>query len=205
MENKSKGKSHWDFIYSTKTTEQLSWTQSVPTTSLAFIQSFQLTNEASIIDVGGGESTLVDHLLRLGYTKITVLDISSAAIERAKLRLGKLADKVNWVVSDILDYAPDTKFDIWHDRATFHFLTELDQIHKYIEITGKGVKKYLTLGTFSIDGPTKCSGLPVKQYDERQLNETLDSVFTKIKCITEDHITPFATRQNFLFCSFRRK
>lgn len=201
----TKPKSHWENIYSTKNPDQVSWTQSVPYISLEFINSLNLPTSASIIDVGGGESTLVDNLLSAGYENITVLDISYTALNKAKLRLGQKANKVNWVTSDILEYKPAGKFDLWHDRATFHFLIEPNQVNKYLEIVNHAVLRYLILGTFSTDGPTKCSGLPVKQYDEQRLTEILNSDFNKIKCITEDHITPFNTKQNFLFCSFNRK
>uniref|UniRef100_F4CBJ5 Methyltransferase type 12 n=1 Tax=Sphingobacterium sp. (strain 21) TaxID=743722 RepID=F4CBJ5_SPHS2 len=198
-------KQHWETIYETKSPEQVSWTQEVPKTSLDFIHSFGLDKTARIIDIGGGDSKLVDHLLNNGYENITVLDISAKALDRAKARLGNKAEKVNWVISDITEFEPETAFDIWHDRATFHFLTTKEQVAKYLDIARQSVNGYMTIGTFSANGPTKCSGLDIQQYDEQTLTAELENGFDKLKCITEDHTTPFNTKQNFLFCSFKRQ
>lgn len=201
---KNETKKHWEKVYETKEPNEVSWTQGIPQTSLNFIRSFKLPKSAKIIDVGGGDSKLVDYLLNEGYENLTVLDISAAALEKAKTRLGDKAKKVNWVVSDVTDYEPETYFDVWHDRATFHFLTTTEEISAYINLARKAVKGFMTIGTFSENGPQKCSGLNIKQYSELELQEQLDGGFEKIKCITEDHQTPFGTTQNFLFCSFRR-
>jgi SAM-dependent methyltransferase len=198
-------KKHWETVYETKNPDQVSWTQKTPKTSLEFIHSFGLKKTAKIIDIGGGDSKLVDYLLDEGFVNITVLDISAKSIERAKYRLGEKANKVNWIVSDITEFEPNMMFDIWHDRATFHFLTETDQIKKYLKIARNSVSGFLTIGTFSNNGPEKCSGLEIKQYNEEQLTSELKNGFDKIKCITEDHLTPFETMQNFLFCSFKRQ
>jgi len=198
-------KEHWESIYETKDTSQVSWTQEVPKTSLDFIRSFGLRKDAKIIDIGGGDSKLVDYLLEEGYENITILDISAKALDLAKKRLGKKAEKINWLVSDIIDFEPNTTYDVWHDRATFHFLTSKEQIAKYAEIARKSVKGYLTIGTFSEKGPKKCSGLDIKQYREETLEAELKNGFKKIKCVEEDHKTPFDTIQNFLFCSFKNK
>jgi len=198
-------KQHWETVYETKSPEQVSWTQEVPKTSLDFIHSFGADKKARIIDIGGGDSKLVDYLLDNGYENITVLDISAKALDRAKDRLGDKAAKVNWVVSDVTEFAPDTAFDIWHDRATFHFLTTKEQVVKYLDIARQSVNGYMTIGTFSTNGPTKCSGLDIQQYDEQTLTAELENGFDKLKCITEDHTTPFNTTQNFLFCSFKRQ
>lgn len=197
-------KQHWENIYQTRQPEQLSWTQDIPKTSLDFIHSFQLPKDAGIIDIGGGESKLVDYLIDEGYENITVLDISQKALDRVKERLGEKADKINWVVSDITAFAPEKKYAVWHDRATFHFLTTPEQIEKYLSIAEKAVTGFMTIGTFSENGPEKCSGLPIRQYNETQLQTQLQHGFDKIRCITEDHITPFQTKQNFLFCSFKK-
>lgn len=196
---------HWDTIYATKDANQVSWTQEKPKTSLDFIHSFGLTRTAKIIDIGGGDSKLVDYLLAEGFENITVLDISAQALEKSKKRLGNKAQKIKWVVSDIMEFQPDTTFDIWHDRATFHFLTTGDQVEKYLDIARKSVSGFLTIATFSDYGPEKCSGLQIQQYNEEKLAAELQKGFDKIKCITENHITPFDTIQNFLFCSFRRQ
>lgn len=195
---------YWDKIYSTKQPNQVSWTQEVPKTSLDFIHSFNLTKAAKIIDIGGGDSKLADFLLSEGFENITVLDISAKALEKAKQRLGDKAHKINWVVSDITEFEPDKTFDVWHDRATFHFLTTSDQVAKYMDTARKSVNGFLTIGTFSDNGPEKCSGLSIKQYSEETLTTELQNGFDKLRCITEDHITPFDTTQNFLFCSFKR-
>ena len=196
---------HWDHIYAHKQPNEVSWTQQIPQTSLDFIHSFDVPKSARIIDVGGGESKLVDFLLDEGYENITVLDISHNALSKARKRLGNKAEKVNWIVSDVTEFKPTTHYDIWHDRATFHFLTSQEQISKYLNIARNHVKGYMTIGTFSTKGPTKCSGLEIKQYDEQSLTTELENGFEKLKCITEDHTTPFHTIQNFLFCSFKRK
>jgi len=201
---KNEKKNHWEKVYETKQPNEVSWTQGIPQTSLDFIHSFKLPKSAKIIDVGGGDSRLVDFLIDEGFENITVLDISDKALERAKKRLGKKAKNVNWVVSDVTDYEPETYFDVWHDRATFHFLTTTEEISAYINLARKAVKGFMTIGTFSENGPQKCSGLNIKQYSELELQEQLDGGFEKIKCITEDHQTPFGTTQNFLFCSFKR-
>ncbi len=197
-------KQHWEKVYETNNPDQVSWTQEVPKTSLDFIHSFGLPKTARIIDIGGGDSKLADYLLEEGFENITVLDISAKALDKAKQRLGDKAQKIDWVVSDITTYKPTTHFDVWHDRATFHFLTTKDQVAKYIDTARKAVDGYLTIGTFSHNGPGKCSGLNVKQYNEETLTKELKKGFDKIRCITEDHTTPFDTRQNFLFCSFKR-
>ncbi|ARN78960.1 MULTISPECIES: class I SAM-dependent methyltransferase [Flavobacteriaceae] len=198
-------KKHWETVYETKNPDQVSWTQEIPKTSLEFIRSFKLNKDARIIDIGGGDSKLVDYLLEEEYKNITVLDISEKAIAKAKKRLGEKASKVNWIVSDIIEFEPDTSFDVWHDRATFHFLTTDDQIKKYIKIASKFVRGYLIIGTFSQNGPKKCSGLEIKQYNEEELTSELKKGFDKIRCVTEGHTTPFNTIQNFLFCSFKRQ
>jgi 2-polyprenyl-3-methyl-5-hydroxy-6-metoxy-1,4-benzoquinol methylase len=198
-------KKHWEKVYETKNPDQVSWTQESPKTSLDFIHSFGLQKTAKIIDIGGGDSKLVDYLLDEGFENITVLDISAKSLEKAKTRLGEKADKVNWIVSDITEFEPNMTFDVWHDRATFHFLTTTEQISKYINTAKKSVNGYMTIGTFSKNGPEKCSGLEIKQYNEDELTLELKNGFDKIKCITEDHVTPFDTTQNFLFCSFKRQ
>lgn len=199
-------KDHWESIYRTKQEQEVSWTQDVPGTSLDFIHGFQLPKTASIIDIGGGDSRLVDHLLEEGFSDITVLDISGEALEKTRKRLGDRADKIKWVEQDITAFEPASPFDCWHDRAAFHFLTTRDQINKYISITRKGIREagFAVIGTFSTNGPEKCSGLPIRQYNEQDLTMELSKGFMKIKCITEDHITPFQTKQNFLFCSFKK-
>ncbi len=202
---KKNTKAYWETIYQTKSANEVSWSQNMPQTSLNFINSFNLEKTARIIDIGGGDSKLVDYLLDEGFEDITVLDISKTAILRAKNRLGIKGANVKWIVSDITKFQPSAEYDIWHDRATFHFLTETEQITQYLTIAYKAVISHLVIGTFSENGPNNCSGLPIKQYSELQLKSQLSEGFRKIKCIREDHVTPFNTKQNFLFCSFKRK
>jgi 2-polyprenyl-3-methyl-5-hydroxy-6-metoxy-1,4-benzoquinol methylase len=197
-------KKHWETVYETKSPNEVSWTQEIPKTSLDFIKSLGLSKTAKIIDIGGGDSKLVDFLIEEGFENVSVLDISKKALDKAKLRLGEKAQKVNWIVSDITHFEPNTTYDVWHDRATFHFLTTPEQISKYIETAQKSITGYLIIGTFSENGPKKCSGLDIKQYNETTLTNELKTGFEKISCVTEDHKTPFGTSQNFLFCSFKK-
>jgi SAM-dependent methyltransferase len=202
MEHTSKN--HWDNVYETKNPNQVSWTQAVPKTSLDFIHSFGVDKSAKIIDIGGGDSTLVDYLLEEGFENITVLDISKNALAKAKKRLGEKGKYIQWIVSDVTQFKPETTYDVWHDRATFHFLTTAEDVATYMDTARKAVTGYLTIGTFSEDGPDKCSGLAIKKYSEEKLSSELKNGFNKIRCITENHITPFDTAQQFLFCSFKR-
>jgi SAM-dependent methyltransferase len=197
-------KNHWEAIYETKNQDQVSWTQEIPKISLGFIHSFGLTKSSRIIDIGGGDSKLVDYLLEEGFENLTVLDISAKALEKARQRLGGKAEKVNWIVSDITDFIPNEKYDLWHDRATFHFLTTAEQIAKYLDTARNAVRGYLIMGTFSDKGPSKCSGLDIRQYNEEALTTAFQNGFEKLRCETEDHTTPDNIKQNFLFCSFRR-
>jgi SAM-dependent methyltransferase len=196
---------HWEKVYETNNPQQVSWTEEVPKTSLDFIHSFSLEKTAKIIDIGGGDSKLAGYLLDEGFENITVLDISANALDKAKKRLGDKAKKIHWVVSDITAFEPSSTYDVWHDRATFHFLTTKEQVEKYMDTARNAVSGFLTIGTFSNNGPDKCSGLKIKQYSEQKLTAELKKGFDKLRCITEDHITPFDTVQNFLFCSFKRK
>lgn len=198
-------KKHWEIVYETKMPTEVSWTQEIPQTSLDYIDSFNLPKNASIIDVGGGDSNLVDFLLEKGYTNITVLDISSAALERAKLRLKEKASLVKWVVSDIMEFNPTEKYDVWHDRATFHFLTSEEEIKRYQTLVNNSGNKYLVLSTFSPTGPIKCSGLEIKQYNETMLIELFRSHFNKLDCLCQKHQTPFSTTQDFVFCAFIKR
>jgi ubiquinone/menaquinone biosynthesis C-methylase UbiE len=200
-------KSHWDNIYNSKSENELSWFQEYPKMSMSFIESLDLSKTANIIDIGGGESHFADALLEQHYQNIWVLDISTKAIDKAKKRLGKKASSINWIIGDITAFDIDLKFDLWHDRAAFHFLTEENQIEQYIaqannKTTSNG---YLVLGTFSEQGPQKCSGLRVKQYSESSLSVLFEEGFERISCMQEDHITPGNMSQNFLFCSFKKR
>jgi len=199
-------KKHWENIYQTKQPDEVSWFQPTPTTSLDFIKYFDIPETAKIIDIGGGDSMLVDHLLDLGYDDITVLDISMAALDRAKIRLGERAKKIKWIVQDAATFVPKEKYDFWHDRAAFHFLTDEQEIGSYINAAKNGISNggILVIGAFSEQGAKKCSGIDIKQYSEESMSVRLKEYFEKVRCITVDHTTPFNTVQNFIFCSFRR-
>lgn len=205
MENFDR-KKHWETIYQTTELKDVSWFQPSPETSLNFFNENNVPLTAKIIDIGGGDSFLVDYLLDLGYQDITVLDISKNALERAKLRLGIRANSVKWIVADAANFNPSELYDFWHDRAAFHFLTNEQEITTYLETVQKSIKPngILVVGTFSEQGPNKCSGIDIKQYSEVSMTERLKAYFEKIKCITVDHKTPFDTIQNFVFCSFRK-
>ncbi len=205
MENFDR-KKHWENIYQTKELKDVSWFQPTPETSLDFFKQFNVPTTAKVIDIGGGDSFLVDHLLDLGYQDISVLDISAAAIDRAKQRLGDKSNNVKWIVADAATFKPTEKYDFWHDRAAFHFLTDEQEIANYLQIAQESINPtgVLVIGTFSELGPKKCSGIEIKQYSETTMTDQLKKFFEKIKCITVDHLTPFDTIQNFVFCSFRK-
>lgn len=200
-------KAHWENVFSTKTEKEVSWYQEYPKTSVDFIMALPLPLDAKIIDIGGGDSYLMDALLDLGYTNLTLLDISAKAIERIKHRLGDKGLKVTFIVSDILDFEPSETYDFWHDRACFHFLTEANQIENYVKIVERSLAREgkLLVGTFSESGPKKCSSLDIKQYNEESLRLLFEKDFKLDGCFKEAHQTPFDTTQDFLFCGFKRK
>jgi SAM-dependent methyltransferase len=199
-------KQHWEFIYKSKKFEATSWYQQKPTTSLQFLKEYKIARTAAIIDIGGGDSFFADNLLELGYQNITVLDISETALNKAKARLGEKAANVKWIVADAANFKPKEQYDFWHDRAAFHFLTLETEIENYIKTVKHGIAAsgILVIGTFSEEGPKKCSGIEIKQYSEVTMSERLKKYFNKIKCIKVDHLTPFNTSQNFIFCSFKK-
>ena len=199
-------KNHWEQIYQSKKPDEVSWYQPMPVTSLSFFDQYNVPKEAKIIDIGGGDSYLVDHLLNRGYKDITVLDISESSLERAKSRLGDRSGLVKWIVEDAATFEPTERYDFWHDRAAFHFLTKEDEIQNYINTVQQSINPsgILVLGTFSEQGPKKCSGIEIKQYSETSMTDRLKGSFEKIKCITVEHKTPFDTIQQFIFCSFRK-
>ena len=199
-------KNYWESIYDHKKLTEVGWYQANPTLSLKFINKANLPKEAKIIDIGAGDGLLIDNLIELGFTNLTVLDISAKAIERAKLRLGKKAEMVTWICADITDFEPEEKYDLWHDRACFHFLTEKKEIESYRRIvsTGLNVNGVFALGTFSKTGPSKCSGLEIQQYDENALKLLFSDQFDTIECLESVHHTPSMSTQNYVFCSFKR-
>ena len=173
---------HWENIYNTKKLEDVSWYQPIPHTSLDFIKVFNISKTAKIIDIGGGDSFLVDYLLEMGYQDITILDISATALERAKTRLGDKAQQVKWIVADASTFMPTEMYDFWHDRAAFHFLTEETAIEQYLQTVQKNLQPtgVFVIGTFSETGPKKCSGIEIKQYSEASMIKRFEPFFDKI-------------------------
>lgn len=200
-------KAHWENVFATKKETEVSWFQQKPETSIRFFVDNTIPKDAKIIDIGGGDSYLIDSLLDLGYTNLFLLDISANAIERIKNRLGDKALNVTFIVSDVLDFQLETTFDVWHDRASFHFLTTGKEIETYKNLVSNSISTtgYLFLGTFSENGPLKCSGLEITQYSESKFESIFGTNFEKLNCFTENHQTPFDTTQNFIFCTFKKK
>lgn len=199
-------KDHWENVYQTKATDAVSWYQQHPERSLRLIQETGVPLEASIIDIGGGASKLVDDLLDAGYSNLTVLDISAAGLAAVQRRLGERASSVKWIESDVAEVRfPKQVFDIWHDRAVFHFLTDEFDRKNYIELMLHAVKPggHVIIATFAEDGPEKCSGLPVVRYSAEALSAELGERFRLIKHEKEEHHTPFGTVQRFRYCLFQ--
>lgn len=199
-------KEYWEGVYRTKAPEAVSWYRPHLETSLVLIQRAAGEESASIIDVGGGESTLVDDLLARGYCKVTVLDISPTAIEVARKRLGPAAEQVHWLLADITEVQLEPNaYDVWHDRAVFHFLTAMSQRVAYIRQVARAVKPggHVIVGTFGPQGPQKCSGLDVMRYDAESLHEEFGVRFRLVGSSEELHHTPFGTTQQFLYCYCR--
>lgn len=198
---------HWENVYSAKSENEMSWFQEVPAKSLELITEMKLAPNDSIIDIGGGDSRLVDHLLEKGFQRISVLDISSAALDRAKARLGEKSNLVRFIVSDITKFHPVEKYKLWHDRATFHFLTDIHEIETYLEIANCAIAPggFLVVSTFSKTGPEKCSGLPISQYSDVDLKALFGTYFSNIRCFEDTHSTPWGSDQNFVYCGFKKK
>jgi 2-polyprenyl-3-methyl-5-hydroxy-6-metoxy-1,4-benzoquinol methylase len=196
-------KTHWEKVYATKAPEAVSWYRPHLETSLALIERAAAGYSASIIDVGGGESTLVDDLLAKGYENITVLDVSKTAIDVTKKRLGLAAEQIHWLVADITEAQLEAgAYDVWHDRAVFHFLTTSEHRAAYVRQVARAVKPggHVIVSTFGPEGPTKCSGLDVIRYDANSLHDQFGVRFRLVQSSKELHRTPFGTTQQFLFC-----
>tara|TARA_B110001454_G_scaffold99631_1_gene94134 strand:+ start:206 stop:820 length:615 start_codon:yes stop_codon:yes gene_type:complete len=199
-------KDHWEKIYSTKEIDGVSWYQETPTTSLNIIDSLKLNLNTSIIDIGAGKSFLADNLLDLGYNDITILDISRNALNEVARRAGKKNHKIKCIESNVIDLSSGQKYDVWHDRAVFHFITDNQEREKYLDLLNSSLNKdgCLIIGTFSEDGPLKCSGLEVQRYSVKDLRELLKPNFKFIDGFKEIHDTPFNTSQSFTFCTFKK-
>lgn len=205
---KTERKQHWEKVYDTKQLHEVSWFQATPTTSLALIEGLELPQDAAIIDVGGGDSFLVDNLLEHGFENISIVDISKLALERAEKRLGaELAAKITWLEGDIASFTPPAMYDCWHDRATFHFLVEAADIAHYVKTVTAHINSggYLIVATFAEDGPLKCSGLNIQQYSEEGLVARFSEGFELLKSMEVTHVTPFETEQRFIFVVMQRK
>jgi len=200
-------KEHWETVYQTKSTTEVSWFQEKPAKSLELIRDTGVGHDAVIIDVGGGASTLADHLLSEGYRHITVLDISAKALESARQRLGERARDIQWVEGDITQVdLPPASCDIWHDRAVFHFLTEPEDRKRYRMVMERSLKPggHVLLSTFASDGPVRCSGLEVVRYSVEGLRQELGDRYRLLKSLEETHKTPFETEQKFIYGHFQR-
>ena len=199
-------RNHWEAVYQTKAPESVSWYAPHLDTSLKLIQRATANKNAAIIDVGGGEATLVDDLIADGYTRLSVLDISQTAIDVARKRLGAAGDSVAWYCSDITAATlPESYFDVWHDRAVFHFLTREEDRLGYVRQVMRSVKHggHVIVSTFGPEGPEKCSGLEVVRYDANGLHDEFGRSFELIESSTEQHRTPFGTTQQFIYCFCR--
>jgi SAM-dependent methyltransferase len=197
---------HWDQVYQTKSETEVSWFEQEPATSLELIRSV-LPPEGSVIDIGGGASRLVDHLLSEPASSITVLDVSAVALKKVQERLGTRAERVRWIVGDVTQLEHLPTCDVWHDRAVFHFLTSLDDRRRYIELADQTIAAdgYLILGVFAPDGPEKCSGLEVRRYDAASLASELGPSFRLIHNQTVQHTTPAGKPQSFCFAVFQHR
>ena len=201
-------KVHWETIYRTKRPSEMSWYQPYPTRSIELLLRAGAGPESSILDIGGGDSTFVDALLDREFRNITVLDISSGAIERARARLGARASEVTWIEGDvrIVDLAAQA-YDVWHDRAVFHFLTQPDDRTRYIAQAAGALRHggTLIIATFALEGPPQCSGLPVTRYDARGLATELGDEFALQESLTDVHRTPAGVEQAFTYARFQRR
>lgn len=201
-------KEHWEHVYTTKPEHSVSWFQEHARQSVQLIGSTGVTTAARIIDVGGGASTLIDDLLAEGYQHITVLDLSEAALAASRARLGERASGVSWLVGDITQLElPRHAFDVWHDRAVFHFLTTPEERGAYVNAVLRSVKPggHVIVATFADDGPEKCSGLPVMRYSADKLHAEFGAPFTLLQQEREEHHTPFGTVQKFIYCLCRKE
>ena len=200
-------RAHWETVYATKAENEVSWFQDNPSPSLEAIALTGATPASAIIDIGGGASRLVDHLLALGFVDVTVLDLSAAALDTAKARLGTPAAKARWLLADVTTWEPTASYDVWHDRAAFHFLTGENDRAAYAVRLDRALKPggHAIIATFAPDGPERCSGLPVMRYDAESLGRALGREFRLLQTRRHEHATPWGSRQVFQFSVFRRE
>jgi len=200
-------KAQWEEVYRQKGIDGVSWFQVEPQPSLAALDRFEVRTTDAIIDVGGGASSLVDRLFDRGWHDITVLDLAQSALDAAKSRLGDRSDGITWIQADITQWSPRRSFNVWHDRAVFHFLTEQPDREAYKAALAKGLVPggLLIMATFAPDGPQKCSGLPVVRYDAKDLLSELGDGFELLDDWREEHVTPWGDKQPFVWCAFRKR
>jgi len=198
---------HWQGVYGSKRETEVSWFEDKPATSLELIGRAGIAKDSAIIDIGGGASRLVDRLLDTGYRAISVLDISDSALAAARARLGPRAAQVKWIAADVTEWGPPQKYHLWHDRAAFHFLTAQSDRNAYVERLTRALDSggQVIIGTFALDGPERCSGLPVVRYDAEALKHTLGETFALEETLAYSHQTPGGSTQKFQFSRFRKK
>ncbi|MGE0502583.1 MAG: trans-aconitate 2-methyltransferase [Rhizobiaceae bacterium] len=196
---------HWEGVYRTKAETEVSWFQAIPAPSMDLLSKAGIGRESAIIDVGGGASTLADHLIDAGYRDVTVLDISASALAASRRRLGPAASIVSWVVADVTGWRPDRRYDLWHDRAVFHFLVTPEARAAYVATLRAALRPggHVVIGTFALDGPEKCSGLAVQRYDAEGLGRELGAGFKLVDSRDHDHATPWGSTQKFSFGVYR--
>ena len=197
-------KDHWEQVYSQKKSTEVSWYQQHPERSLELIKATGADMSAHIIDIGGGASTLVDYMLDAGYQNLAVLDISHGAIEQARSRLGNRANEVIWIEQDITQFSSDKPFEVWHDRAVFHFLTDVNDRSSYVHTMSSLLKpgSHAIIATFDLNGPEKCSGLDIVRYSPETISAVLGDSFQLVDTSTEEHVTPNGSLQSFVYCQF---
>lgn len=200
-------KAHWENVYSTRKPHEVGWYQAYPEIPLHLIASTGVDRNAAIIDVGGGASNLVDALLENGYSDVTVLDLSAAALEATRARLGQASSQVKWLVEDVSCFTPPRQYDVWHDRAVFHFLTEVSDRQRYMEAARAALPPggHLIMATFALDGPPQCSGLDIVRYSPESLQQEVGAGFTLEESFGGLHVTPSQGKQSYTFCRFIRK
>jgi SAM-dependent methyltransferase len=202
----SNRRAHWENVYRTKGEREVSWFQETPSISLDLIRSAGATRHSAIVDIGGGASRLVDALVDEGYEAVTVLDLSESALAAAKTRSGHAAADVTWIVADVVGWKPPRRYDVWHDRAAFHFLTDEADWAAYVACLRDALRPggHAIIATFALDGPERCSGLPVIRYDAASLGKVLGSAFDLVETRPHEHHTPMGSTQRFQFSMFRR-
>lgn len=195
---------HWYEVYSKKSDAETSWFQEKPIESLKLIDELNLDLKSKIIDIGGGNSRLIESLAKMGFQDLSFLDISHQIIEKAKINLKE--GKVKFITSDVLDFDPAEKYDLWHDRATFHFLTSIEEVERYLSVANSALRPggYVIISTFAKTGPIKCSGLSVMQYSEADLKKCFGQYFQNGKCFEHTHHTPWGAEQDFTYCLFKK-